>query len=163
MPRPFAYPWCRCRGRWLQQPLHLRRSWWRCRGARQQSAVRFDLTLEPSVGVSDRGVLNQPVNLFCVLPIPDGDAKRHKVYTSSGNRGPTSSLRGRSCIPCTEVLVVGGYKLKERGSWSQVLAGCRAGRLRRCSQAAGMCVCVCVTRCSSLPPPSLSGPGPLLL
>ena len=86
-----------------------------------------------TVGVSDRGVLNQLVNLFCVLPIPDGDAKRHKVYTSSGNRGPTSSLRGRSCIPCTEVLVVGGYKLRERGSWSQVSARCRAGRLRHCS------------------------------
>jgi len=27
------------------------------------------------------------------------------------------------------------------------------GRLRRCSQAAGMCACVCVTRCSSSPPP----------
>ena len=69
-----------------------------------------------SFSVSDRGVLNQPVNLFCVLPIPDGDAKRHKVYTGSGNRGPTSSLRDRSCIPCTEVLVVGGYKLRERGN-----------------------------------------------
>ena len=42
--------------------------------------------------------------------IPDGDAKRHKVHTGSGNRCPTSSLRDRSCIPCTEVLVVGGYK-----------------------------------------------------
>ena len=63
------------------------------------------------VGVSDRGVLNQPVNLNCVPLIPDGDAKRHKVYTGSGNRCPTSSLRDRSCIPCTEVLVVGGYKL----------------------------------------------------
>ena len=60
-----------------------------------------------SVGVSDRGVLNQLVNLYCVSLIPDGDAKRHKVYTSSGNRCPTSSLRDRSCIPCTEVLVVG--------------------------------------------------------
>ena len=107
----------------------------------------------PTVGVSDRGVPNQLVNLFCVLLILDGDAKRHKVYTGSGNRGPTSSLRGRSCIPCTEVLVVGGYKLEERGSWSQVSEGCRAGRLRRCSQAAGMCVCVCVTRCSSSSPP----------
>ena len=37
------------------------------------------------VGVSDRGVLNRLVNLFCVLPILDGDAKRHKVYTGSGN------------------------------------------------------------------------------
>ena len=68
------------------------------------------------VGVSDRGVLNQPVNLNRVLPIPDGDAKRHKVYTGLGNRCPTSSLRDRSCIPYTEVLVVGGYKLGERGS-----------------------------------------------
>ena len=68
------------------------------------------------VGVLDRGVLNRPVNLFCVLPILDGDAKRHKVYTGSGNRCPTSSLRERSCIPCTEVLVVGAYKLGERGS-----------------------------------------------
>ena len=62
------------------------------------------------------GVLNQPVNLNCVPLILDGDAKRHKVYTGSGNWRPTSSLRDRSCIPCTEVLVVGGYKLGERGS-----------------------------------------------
>ena len=47
------------------------------------------------VGVSDRGVLNQPVNLFYVLPIPDGDAKRYKVYTGSSNRCSTSSLRDR--------------------------------------------------------------------
>ena len=68
------------------------------------------------VGASDRGVLNQPVNVNCVPLVPDGDAKRHKVYTGSGNRCPTSSLRERSCIPCTEVLVVGVYKLSERGS-----------------------------------------------
>ena len=68
------------------------------------------------VGVLDWGVLNQLVNLSCMFPIPDGDAKRHKVYTGSGNRCPTSSLKDRSCIPCTEVLVVGGYKLGEKGS-----------------------------------------------
>ena len=62
------------------------------------------------------GVLNQLVNLYCMYPILDGDAKRHKVYTSSGNGYPTSSLRDRSCIPCTEMLVVGGYKQGERGS-----------------------------------------------
>ena len=69
------------------------------------------------VGVSvwDRGVLNQLVNLYCMFLIPDGDAKRHKVYTSSGNDYPTSSLRVRSCIPCTKMLVVGGYKQGERG------------------------------------------------
>ena len=38
------------------------------------------------------GVLNQLVNLNCVPLIPDGDAKRHKVYTGSGNSCPTSSL-----------------------------------------------------------------------
>jgi len=70
----------------------------------------------PTVRVSDRGVLNQPVNVNCVLLIPDGDAKRHKVYTGSGNRHPMSSLGDRSCILCTEVLVVGGYQLGERGS-----------------------------------------------
>ena len=69
-----------------------------------------------TVGVSDRGVLSRLVNLFCVLPIPDGDAKRHKIYTGSGNRRPMSSLRDPTCIPCTEVLVVGGYKLRERGN-----------------------------------------------
>ena len=69
-----------------------------------------------TVGVSDRGVLNQPVNVNCVPLIPDGDAKRHKVYTGSGYRCPTSSLGDRSCILCTEVFVVGGYKLGERGS-----------------------------------------------
>ena len=89
------------------------------------------------------GVLYQLVNLNCVPLIPDGDAKRHKVYTGSGNRCPTSSLRDRSCIPCTEVLVVGGYKHSERGSGSQVSARCRVGGLRRCSQAAGMRMCVC--------------------
>ena len=68
------------------------------------------------VGVSDRGVLNQLVNLYYVPLIPDGDAKRHKVYTSSDNQCPTSSLGDRSCIPCTKVLVVGGYKQGERGS-----------------------------------------------
>ena len=61
----------------------------------------------PTVGVSEPGVLNRLVNLCCVLPISDGDAKRHKVYTGS-------------CIPCTGVLIVGGYKLGERGSSSQV-------------------------------------------
>ena len=70
----------------------------------------------PVVGVSDREVLNQLVNLSRVFPIPNGDAKRHKVYTGSGNSSPTSSLGDRSCIPCTEVLVVGGYKPGERGS-----------------------------------------------
>ena len=64
----------------------------------------------------NRGSLNQRVNLCCVPLIPDGGAKRHKVYTGSGNRGPTSSPRDRSCIPCTGVLVVGGYKLGERGN-----------------------------------------------
>ena len=78
-----------------------------------------------TIGVLDRGVLNQLVNLFCVLPIPDGDAKRQKVYTGSGNRHPTSSLRDGTCIPRTEVLVAGGYKLRERGNLSQVSAGCR--------------------------------------
>ena len=68
------------------------------------------------VGVLDRRALNQLVKVYCVPLIPDGDAKRHKVYTGSGNRCPTSSLRERSCIPYTEVLVVGVYKLDERGS-----------------------------------------------
>ena len=45
------------------------------------------------VGVLDRGVLNQLVNLYCVFPIQDGDAKRPKAYTGSGDRCPTSSLR----------------------------------------------------------------------
>ena len=63
-----------------------------------------------TVGVSDQGVLNKLVNLYCVYPIPDGDAKRHKVYTGSGSRRPTSSLGDRSCILCTEVLVVGGLQ-----------------------------------------------------
>jgi len=61
------------------------------------------------------GVLNRLVKVYCVSLIPD-DAKRHKVYTGSGNRCPTSSLRERSRIPCTEVLVVGAYKRGERGS-----------------------------------------------
>ena len=95
-----------------------------------------------SVGVSDQGVLNQLVNMNCVPLIPDGDAKRHKVYTGSGNQCPTSSLRDRSCIPCTEVLIVGGYKLGERGNRSQVSAWSGASCLRRCSQAARKSVCL---------------------
>ena len=86
------------------------------------SCMQFIKCCTVVVGVLDRGILNQLVNLCCVFPIPDGDAKRHKAYTGSGNRCPTSSLRYRSCIPCTEVLVVGGYKLGERESWSQVSA-----------------------------------------
>ena len=70
----------------------------------------------PTVGVLDQRALNQLVKVYCVPLIPDGDAKRHKVYTGLGNRCPISSLRERSCILCTEVLVVGGYKLGERGS-----------------------------------------------
>ena len=69
-----------------------------------------------TVGVSDRPALNQLVNLYYVFLVPDGDAKRHKVYTGSGNEHPTSSLRDRSCIPYTEVLVVGGYKLVREGA-----------------------------------------------
>ena len=87
---------------------------------------RYPLPGAPTVGVSDRGVLNRLVNLFCVLPIPDGDAKRHKVYTGSGN-GALRPVRECSCIPCTGVLVVGGYKLSERGSSSQVSAERNAG------------------------------------
>ena len=68
------------------------------------------------VGCFGPRVLNQPVNMNCMSLILDGDIKRHKVYTGSGNRCPTSSLGDQSCIPCTEVLVVGGYKLGERGS-----------------------------------------------
>ena len=36
-------------------------------------------------------------------------------------------VRECSCIPCTGVLVVGGYKLSERGSSSQVSAERNAG------------------------------------
>jgi len=96
-----------------------------------------------TVGVSDRGVLNRLVNLFCVLPIPDGDAKRHKVYTGSGNRRPTSSLRDRTCIPCTEVLVVGGYKLRERGNLSQVSARVVGPFETLLSSGWKVCLCVC--------------------
>ena len=81
-----------------------------------QMQMLMMFTCDSTVSVLDRRVINQLVNLYCVYPIPDGDAKRHKVYTGSGNRCPTSSLRDRSCIPCTEVLVVGGYKLGERVS-----------------------------------------------
>ena len=73
------------------------------------------------------------MNLCCMLPIPDGDTKRHKVYTGSGDGCPTSSLRRCSCIPCTGVLVVGDYKLGERGSSSQVSmrGGAMNYRMRR--------------------------------
>ena len=45
------------------------------------------------VDVLDRRALNQLVNLYYVFLISDGNAKRHKVYTGSGNGCPTSSLR----------------------------------------------------------------------
>ena len=54
-----------------------------------------------SVSVLNRGILNQLVNLFCVFPIPDGDAKRHKAYTSLDNRCPTSSLRDPGPVACS--------------------------------------------------------------
>ena len=74
------------------------------------------ITGSEGVGVLDRRALNQLVKVYRMPLILDGDAKRHKVYTGLGNRCPTSSLRERSCIPCTEVLVVGVYKQGERGS-----------------------------------------------
>ena len=44
----------------------------------------------PTVGVLDQWDLNQLVKImYCVPLIPDGDAKRHKVYTGLGNRCPT--------------------------------------------------------------------------
>ena len=60
------------------------------------------------VGVSNRRVLNQLVNLYCVFPIPDGDAKRHKVYTGSGNQCPTSSLKDRFYIPGSLLTAIKG-------------------------------------------------------
>ena len=83
----------------------------------------------PTVGVSDQGILNQLVNLCCVFLILDGDTKRHKAYTGSGNWCPTSSLRDRSCIPCTEMLVVGGYKQGKRGGLVPGLFVVRRGLL----------------------------------
>ena len=89
----------------------------------------FSDVLNPTAGLRilvsvflDRRALNQLVKVYYVSLIPEGDAKRHRVYTGSGNRCPTSSLRERSCIPCTEVLVIGVYKLGERESLSQVSA-----------------------------------------
>ena len=67
------------------------------------------------VGVSDRGVLNQPVNLFCVLPISDGDAKRHKVYTGSGNVPYIQSGSVGDSIPeprCSKSIV--GVQMRRR-------------------------------------------------
>ena len=83
-------------------------------------------------------VLNQLVNMNCVSLILDGDAKRHKVYTSSGNGCPTSSLRECSCIPRAGVLVVGGYKLGERGSSSQVSARGNMNYRVRCVTCVGI-------------------------
>ena len=115
----------------------------------------------PTVGVLDRGVLNQLVNLNCVPLTPDDDAKRHKVYTSSGNRCPTSNLRDRSCIPYTEVLVVGGYKLGERGSRSQVSAKGSAGYRVLMLALEDVCELMPVLRSCDLVP--RSGPGRSLL
>ena len=57
------------------------------------------LNVNLCVGVLDRWVLNQRVKIYCVSLIPDDDAKRHKVYTGSGNRRPTSSLGDRFSAP----------------------------------------------------------------
>ena len=90
---------------------------------------RSPLPGAPTVGVLDRRALNQLVKTCCVPLIPDGDAKRHKVYTGSGNWCPASSVRDRSCIPCTEMLVVGGYKQGERGGLVPGLFVVRRGLL----------------------------------
>ena len=76
----------------------------------------FFINLKVFVGVSDRGVLNQPAKVNCVPLIPDGDAKvtqglywfRQLVPYIQSERSVLYSLH--------EVLVVGGYKLGERGS-----------------------------------------------
>ena len=81
---------------------------------RRAMQVRRDV-MPDGVGVSDRGVLNQPVNLFCVLPIRMVIQRDTRFILVQAIE---ASLRDRSCIPCTEVFVVGGYKLKERRSWS---------------------------------------------
>ena len=56
---------------------------------------------------------------------------------------PTSSLRDRTCIPCIEVLVVGGYKLRERGNLSQVSAGVVGPFETLLSSGWKVCLCVC--------------------
>ena len=91
----------------------------------------------------------QPSSEFVLrAPDPDGDAKRHKVYTGSDNQGPTSSLRDRSCIPYTEVLVVGGYKQGEK-ELVLGLGGVSCGPLETLlSGGRSVRVCVGVTRCS---------------
>ena len=61
--------------------------------------------------------------MYYVPLILDGDAKRHKVYTGSGNRCPTSSLRERSRIPCIEVLVVGFTSRAREGASPRSLRG----------------------------------------
>ena len=63
------------------------------------------------------------MKVYCVPLILDGDAKRHKVYTGLGNKCHMSSLRERSCIPCTKVLVVGVYKLAREGACPRSLCG----------------------------------------
>jgi len=46
--------------------------------------------------------------LLCVLPFPDGDAKRHtKIYPGSGKRRPYVQWGGESVLFCTYVLVQG--------------------------------------------------------
>jgi hypothetical protein len=46
---------------------------------------RVPLPGAPTVSVLDRRALNRLVNLYCMFLILDGDAKRYKVYTGSGN------------------------------------------------------------------------------
>ena len=68
------------------------------------------------VGVLEPGV-PQPTSEFVLrAPDPGWWRKETQGLYWLGNRGPTSSPRDQSCIPCTGVLVVGGYKLGERGS-----------------------------------------------
>ena len=85
----------------------------------------------------NRGSLNRWVNLCYVLPIPDGDAKRHKVYTGSGN-GALRPVRECSCIPCTGVLVVGGLQAKREREFVPGLCGEKCGL-----QGEAHCPCEC--------------------
>ena len=115
------------------------------------------------VGVLDRGVLNQRVKMYCVSLIPDGDAKRHKVYTGSGNRCPTSSERAISYSlhrgACSRGLqaerereLVPGLCVEWRGLLEMLIS---------CSE--GACVLQSVVRCLHGCLLPTSGPGHSLL
>ena len=107
------------------------------------------------------------MKVYCVPLIPDGDAKRHKVYTGSGNRCPTSSCESAVLYSlhrgtCSRGLQAGQERELVPGlcvEWRrllEMLISCSVRALQSCA----LLVCV---RSDDLIQMPRSGPGHSLL